>query len=268
MQIPVAWQDEEYTHFNFGAKSRHVVSTTFKFCRKIFRGKVPYYANSTSIHSILLLLAGDDEMNPGDSVKCKICSRKIAVNHRSVACGTCGSSYHIKCGNILPKQHKVISTRNWTYNLCIHSNLPFSGLSNDSFCDLYNEDGNILNTSTSSHSPTDWFNVNINSHYKGNLKIGHLNVNSIYNGKADEILDLLNDCRFDVLFIGESKIDSSVSNSLFSHQLYRIVRCDRKRGAGGMLAFIRSSVKVLRRTNLEPEDIESICLDVKGIENS
>ena len=57
-------------------------------------------------------------MNPG--VKCQICYRTIAVNHRSVVCGTCGSSYHIKCGTILAKQHKVISTRNWIYAICAY----------------------------------------------------------------------------------------------------------------------------------------------------
>lgn len=46
----------------------------------------------------------------------------------------------------------------------------------------------------------DWFNKNINSYYKSNLKIAHLNVNSIY-GKSDEVLELLNQCRFDILFI-------------------------------------------------------------------
>ena len=72
---------------------------------------------------------------------------------------------------------------------------------------------------------------------KGNLKIGHLNVNSIY-GKADEILQLLNVCYFDILFIGESKIDSTVLSSLLSHAVFRIGRRDRKKGAGRMLAYI------------------------------
>ena len=40
-------------------------------------------------------------------------------------------------------------------------------------------------------APIDWFASNINSYYKRNLKIGHLNVSSI-NGKADEVKDLLN----------------------------------------------------------------------------
>ena len=68
--------------------------------------------------------------------------------------------------------------------------------------------------------PIDWFASNINSYYKRNVKIGHLNVNSIY-GKADEVIDLLNTCRFDIFFVGESKIDGSVNSSLFAHSEYR-----------------------------------------------
>ena len=98
------------------------------------------------------------------------------------------------------------------------------------------------------------------------MKIAHLNVNSIY-GKSDEVLELLNQFRFDILFIGESKIDDSVSNDLISHPQYRILRKDRKRGAGGMLVYIRSTITAYRRVKLEPVGIESICLDVKGSQN-
>ena len=216
-------------------------STASSFAGNFFLAKYPDYTNSTNVYNILLLQAGDIETNPGDAVKCPICSRTIAVNHRSVVCGTCRSSYHIKCGNVLAKQHRDMASRNWTRNTCIHSSLSFTGLSKDSFHALYNEgDASTLNISTSSQSPVDWYNENINSYFKGNLKIGHLNVNSIY-GKADEILDLLNVRCFDILFIGENKIDSTVSSSLFSHPLYRIVRRDRKKGAGGMLAYICST---------------------------
>ena len=112
----------------------------------------------------------------------------------------------------------------------------------------------------------DWLNKHINSYYKSNLKIAHLNVNSIY-GKSDEVLELLNQCRFDILFIGESKIDDSVSNNLISHPQYRIIRKDRKRGAGGMLVYIRSTITAYRRVKLEPVGVESISLDVKGSQN-
>ena len=116
-------------------------------------------------------------------------------------------------------------------------------------------------------SPIDWFASNINSYYKRNLKIGHLNVNSIY-GKADEVIDLLNTCRFDKFFVAESKIDGSVNSSLFAHSEYRIIRRDRTKGGGGVLVYIRRSITALPRARLEPDGVESICLDIKGCVNS
>ena len=112
----------------------------------------------------------------------------------------------------------------------------------------------------------DWFNKHINSYFKSNLKIAHLNVSSIY-GKSDEVFGLLNQSRFDILFIVESKIDYSVANNLISHPQYRIIRKGRKRGAGGMLVYIRSTIAAYRRVKLEPAGVESICLDVKGSQN-
>lgn len=90
---------------------------------------------------------------------------------------------------------------------------------------------------------------------------------SIY-GKADEVIDLLNRCKFDIFFIGESKIDGLTSNSLFSHPNYHIVLRDRKKGTGGLLVYIRSNITTRRCTALEPEGVESICLDIKGKENT
>ena len=89
-----------------------------------------------------------------------------------------------------------------------------------------------INNSSSSSSklPIEWFAAKINGYYKNNLKIGHLNNNSIF-GKSDEVVNLLERCAFDILFISESKIDGSVSSTLFAHAEYRIIRKDRKKEA-------------------------------------
>ena len=58
--------------------------------------------------------------------------------------------------------------------------------------------------------PTAWYRDQIKGYYKNNLSLGHLNVNSIL-GKIDEVLDLLNECRFDILFLSETKLDKFVS---------------------------------------------------------
>ena len=91
----------------------------------------------------------------------------------------------------------------------------------------------MSDSNSADFAASEWFNTNINSCYKNNIKIAHLNINSIY-GMVDEVIDLL--------AISKSKIDNSVSNSLLRHSKYRIIRRDRKRGAGGILIYIRLTI--------------------------
>ena len=160
----------------------------------------------------------------------------------------------------------------WMCNYCCLEILPFSTTSTDELISLYSESAlpDIDSTacdSQSLQSPIKWFSTTINGYYKNNFKIGHLNVNSIL-GKADEVINLLDECAFDILFITESKINGTTSSSLFAHSQYRIIRRDRKRGGGGLLVYIRSNVTAHRQINFEPEGVESICLDVKGYANN
>ena len=98
--------------------------------------KVPYYSNSVAAFNILLFAAGDVESNPGDvKLKCSECQRTIAWNHRVISCDTCGSKFHIKCGNISVKQYKVLTAtktlHQWTCTLCVLSSLPFASLADE-----------------------------------------------------------------------------------------------------------------------------------------
>ena len=70
--------------------------------------------------------------------------------------------------------------------------------------------------------------------YKSNLKIGHLNINGIHN-KMDEVLEMLNKKMFDILFISETKIGDTTSDSLLNQPNYRLLRRDLKKGAGGLM---------------------------------
>ena len=66
-----------------------------------------------------------------------------------------------------------------------------------------------------------------------------------------------------LLLNAETKIDSTVSSTLLSQQGCRIVRKERKKGAGGLKAYIKVGLSVHRMSKLEPTDIGSICLDVQ-----
>ena len=63
--------------------------------------------------------------------------------------------------------------------------------------------------------------------------------------------ELLNRNMFDILFLAETKIDSTVSSHLVSHPGFRTIRKDRKDGAAGLLAYILSAY---RRLKLESSD--------------
>ena len=83
----------------------------------------------------------------------------------------------------------------------------------------------------------DRYQSNISGYYKFNIKIGYLNINSVVN-KIDKVKELLNRNMFDILFLAETKIDNTVSSRLDSHPGFRTIRKDRKKGAGGLLAYI------------------------------
>ena len=113
----------------------------------------------------------------------------------------------------------------------------------------------------------DWFQTNVRNYYKSNLVIGHLNINIVYN-KLDEIKNLLSKKMFDILFLAETKVDQTTSNAYLNHSQYRLIRQGRKRGGGGILAYMREDFAVYRKQKLEPENVESICLEVKESNNA
>ena len=113
----------------------------------------------------------------------------------------------------------------------------------------------------------DDYKTSIAAYYKFNLSIAHQNINSLQN-KMDEIRTLLNQELFDVLVLTETKIDSSYNNSFFQHPLYRIIRRNRKKGGGSIMVYIKHSVSAYRRKQLEPVNIEAVCINVKGSGNS
>ena len=117
-----------------------------------------------------------------------------------MSCDSCKNRYRIKCGKVTGKQFKdlidtKITTR-WTCTICQLSTLPFASLTDELFVNYLGND-TILDLTQQSDvsdpnlSELNWFNADINGYYKKNLKIGHLNVNSIY-GKANEVIEVLN----------------------------------------------------------------------------
>ena len=89
--------------------------------------------------------------NPGPSVKCKVCLRMIARNHRAVLCDSCKGQSHIKCVNIKPSKYKRIQQSSygaWTCPTCIgmliQNELPFNQVDNSTFENLFMDASNTV----------------------------------------------------------------------------------------------------------------------------
>lgn len=82
----------------------------------------------------------------------------------------------------------------------------------DSLIDSRSEDEYTDQSNTGRETGEDsikWCEPNINSYYKYNLKLAHININGLRN-KPDEVKQILNCKLFDMLFISETKIDNTI----------------------------------------------------------
>ena len=67
-----------------------------------------------------------------------------------------------------------------------------------------------------------------------------------------------------MMFIGETKIDSSYPDAQFATPGYQLFRSDRKKGGGGLLAYVSSNVICKRlKVPRSYKTIESLVLDVE-----
>jgi hypothetical protein len=97
-------------------------------------------------------------------------------------------------------------------------------------------------------------------HFK-NLIVAHLNINSL-RYKFYEICTLLQDNIVDLFIVSETKIDNSFPDAQFSVPGYTVFRKDRDVHGGGIIVYVKNSISVRRRTELETVDIENITLEV------
>ena len=65
-----------------------------------------------------------------------------------------------------------------------------------------------------------------------------------------------------LLFISETKIDSSFRNSIFEVSGYKLERHDKDIHGGGLAAFIRTDIPARRRHDLECKNLENIIYEV------
>ena len=250
----------------------------WKFNQGYHRARVSRYANSDSTFQLIrVVISGDVSENPGPSVnkpKCQQCFRTIARNHRIIICSSCDSTYHIKCGGVTPKQHKIITTSDHTWN-CLHcaqltatvsndalTQLPFSHTTDESFFSLFggnHEDviGNLTaDLATNADDLCGMVNeLNATSKY---IRVGHLNMCSLCN-KIDELRLIQNICRFDILGITETHLNSTDADYDIHIDGLEFLSLDRNECKGGGCVVYYADY----RKDLAKKDLEAIWIQAK-----
>ncbi|XP_078361285.1 uncharacterized protein LOC144645583 [Oculina patagonica] len=261
-----------------GSTSGHIGMFKLLSTGRYFADKIRRYPNSTSTFQLARLkMSGDICPNPGPE-KCKICSRTVARNHRAVRCDSCKGQAHVKCTNIKPSEYKRIQqspNATWSCEECILTSLltelPFCDVNNSASYDVDDSlpdeiMSTILNDSGSEAVADTADNIQFESrrkHTGSNILMCHTNINSVQN-KFEELTAFVKKFQCHIMFVSQTKIDSTYPNRQFSIPGYSVHRNDRKKGGGGVMALISSSL-VSRRLKIPKnyKTFETIALEIK-----
>ena len=95
------------------------------------------------------------------------------------------------------------------------------------------------------------------------LRIAHINICSLRN-KLDELRVLQELCKFDMIGITESHLNTKDRNSELNIDGLKFIRRDRTgRKGGGCVLYYREDLRVIHRRDLNHSDIEAIWIEVK-----
>ena len=93
------------------------------------------------------------------------------------------------------------------------------------------------------------------------FSIAHINIRSLVKN-LDQLSMYLKPCQFDVLTTNETRLDSSIKDYEVGIVGYEIVRKDRNRNGGGVTIYVRNSINYKIRNDLQPEDLETITIEI------
>ena len=195
---------------------------------KFLAPKQPYYSNTMACFQLrrLLLSCGDVNSNPGpttNSVKCFICDRTVARNHRFVNCTMCERTCHIKCGGVTSSEYKSMQKMSniaWSCSLCLLSTMPFAN------CSIDSDTSTVNPMADSSHQTMISTNTTIpnNGRFR-NLSCGLINARSLKN-KLIEFQTAVYAENLDIIAVTETWLDESVYDKEILSSGYDIHRRD------------------------------------------
>ena len=175
-------------------------------------------------------------------LQCSICN-KFFANQKTL--GTHSSKYHkefTRNGTTFSVNDNV---RNSDSLFLSDFNLSVCSKQEDKLDHLntgLNESGIINDVSNLNHADFQNRTTNFLKNFSKNLIISSLNINSLQH-KFSHISFILDQQLVDILVLNETKLNSTHCNSQFENVNYQMIRRDRGSGGGGIMVYIKKSIK-------------------------
>jgi hypothetical protein len=201
----------------------------------------------------LLLMAGDIHPNPGPRTKdpCSVCSRAVKASHHAVCCDNCNKWVHTNCCGMSEGTYRDLqnSSLMWICPQCGIPSFTSSFFEGDSITSTNSFE--LLSDGSQSSSPQT---QNSQRTGQGNLSssITCLSINlDGLRSKKYSVFEILETSKPDVVFLQETKIDSTILSSEFFPQSYTVIRKDRTEHGGGILIAAKKQLQCMHCPSLE-----------------
>ena len=227
---------------------------------------VSYISSCIPISSLLILLSGDVESNPGPGPKfpCGVCSRAVKLNQKGIQCDACDVWFHTKCDRLPDSEYmRLTNTEDpWYCSTCSLPPLSDSFFDTPDLNDSLNDTGNsCIDDSDASLPPYFCVPPTLST----SLLMSHLNIRSML-PKLDDVRLFLKQHKHGFVFgLSETWLSGNVTNTEVAIEGFNLYRRDRTNGSmgGGVAVYVSNNICSSRRRDLEEDSIEAIWVQLK-----
>ena len=124
-----------------------------------------------------------------------------------------------------------------------------------------NEDNDVMHNDKSFVTLNNEHNTRAELKKLKGFRVGHINITSLPK-HIEQLRFYLYDKSLDILSIHETRLDGSVDNNAIQLEGYNLARKDRSREGGGIAMYFRDHLNVKERTELFPDCIEAVSIEV------
>ena len=222
--------------------------------RTILTTVSPCSRRKDHIYLLLIICAGDVELNPGPrKFPCGVCDKSVRSNQKGIQCDNYNIWFHCRCICMSTTDYNELgsSDKQW---LCQACGTPVMA----DFSPPTNPGSPKCPPSTDPPSSPD-----LPQQPKSpGLHCYLLNARSIVN-KLSNLQALLSTFNIDIIAITETHLSQDILDSEVCPQGYTVFRKDRNRAGGGVMFIVKDAVQAKRRYDLNP-DCEMIWLELNS----